>query len=160
MQQLTSVLSIIMCVPFLQKLFMFSSIHVLCCGNNNALWWLRGLCDNNGICMEGYGIYTLKTPGSTWPGKRVHWGHTLFRVKRLDAEFGQLSADLTNNGVRLTQLRVTFRVKLTAFRVTVDPEWSLTPMDLFRVKFDRTVFTVYRLLEGCCVRPVTATCIP
>ena len=37
--------------------------------------------------------------------------------------------------VRLTQLWVTFRVKLTDFRVIVDPEWRLAPMDPFRVKF-------------------------
>ena len=66
--------------------------------------------------------------------KRVRWGQTPFRVKD-DPEFGQLSADLTNNGVRLTQLWVTFRVKLTDFRVIVDPEWSLAPMDPFRVNF-------------------------
>ena len=66
--------------------------------------------------------------------KRVHWGQTPFRVKD-DSEIGQLSADLTNNRVRLTQLWVTFRVKLTVFRVIVDPEWSLAPMDSFRVNF-------------------------
>ena len=44
--------------------------------------------------------------------KRVHWGHTPFRVNS-DPECGQLSADLTNKGVRLTQLWVIFRVKLT-----------------------------------------------
>ena len=46
--------------------------------------------------------------------KRVHWGQTPFRVKD-DPKIGQLSADLTNNRVRLTQLWVTFRVKLTVF---------------------------------------------
>ena len=66
--------------------------------------------------------------------KRVHWGQTPFRVKD-DPEIGQLSADLTTNGVRLTQLWVTFRIKLTDFRVIVDPEWSLAPMDPFRVNF-------------------------
>ena len=42
--------------------------------------------------------------------KRVHWGQTPFRVKD-DPEIGQLSADLTNNGVRLrlTQLWVIIR---------------------------------------------------
>ena len=44
--------------------------------------------------------------------KRVHWGQTPFRVND-DPEIGQLSADLTNNGVRLTQLWVIFLVKLT-----------------------------------------------
>ena len=56
---------------------------------------------------------------------------TRFRVIS-DTEFGQLSADLIINGVRLTQLWVIFCFKLTDFRVTVDPEWSLTP-NVFRV---------------------------
>ena len=48
---------------------------------------------------------------------------------------GQLSADLTNNGVRLTQLRVIFRVKLTDFPVIVDPDgvwpqWTLSGSSL------------------------------
>ena len=42
-------------------------------------------------------------------------GQTLFRVND-DPEIGQLSADLTNNEVRSTQLWVTFRVKLTGSR--------------------------------------------
>ena len=62
--------------------------------------------------------------------KGVHWGHTPFRVNS-DPECGQLSADLINKGVRLTQLWVIFRVKLTDFRVIVDPEWILAPMDPF-----------------------------
>ena len=73
--------------------------------------------------------------------ERVHWGQTPFRVKD-DPEIGQLSADLTNNGVRLTQLWVIFRFRLTDFRVNVDPEWSLAPMDPSRVKFDPGVFRV------------------
>ena len=72
--------------------------------------------------------------------KRVEWGHTPFGVKS-DPEFGQLSADLTNNGVRLTQLWVInllFRVKFTDFRVTrtgVWPQWTL-----FRVTLTRFFF--------------------
>ena len=53
--------------------------------------------------------------------ERVHWGQTPFWIKD-DPEIGQLSADLTNNGVRLTD-----------FRVIVDLEWSMDP---FWVKFD------------------------
>ena len=73
--------------------------------------------------------------------KRVHWGHTQFRVKS-DPEFDQLSGDLTNNGFRLTQLWVIFRFRLTYFRVIVDPERSLTLMDPFRVKLERTKNTI------------------
>ena len=70
--------------------------------------------------------------------ERVHWGQTPFPVKD-DPEIGQLSADLTNNWVRLTQLWVIFRPRLTDFRVIVDPEWSLASMDPFPVKFDAGV---------------------
>ena len=51
------------------------------------------------------------------------------------------------NGVRLTQLWAIFRVKLTDFRVIVHqlhPEWSLAPMDPFRVTYDPGVFRVYK----------------
>ena len=67
--------------------------------------------------------------------ERVHWGQIPFLVKD-DPEIGQLSADLKNNGVSLTLLWVIFRVRLTDFRVIVEPEWSFAPMDPFRVKFD------------------------
>ena len=83
--------------------------------------------------MDDTGVHSKNTRVSV-TRKRVHWGQTPFRVKD-NPEIGQLSADLTNNGVRLTQLWVTFRVKLTDFRVIVDPEWSLAPMDPFRVNF-------------------------
>ena len=61
--------------------------------------------------------------------KRVHWGQTPFRVKD-HPEIGQLSANL-NNGVRLIQLWVTFRVKLTVggsslTRNGVWPQWTLS----------------------------------
>ena len=48
---------------------------------------------------------------------RVYWGHNLFQVKS-EPEFGQLSADLTYIEVRLTQLWVIFRAKLTDFQST------------------------------------------
>ena len=63
--------------------------------------------------------------------KRVHWGQTPFRVND-DPEIGQLYADLTNNGVRLTQLWVIFRVQLTDFLVIdgVWPQWTLSELSL------------------------------
>ena len=73
--------------------------------------------------------------------RSVNWGHAQFRAKS-DPEFGQLCAGLTNNEVKLTQIWVKFLVKLTDFRVIVDPEWSLAPMDPFRVKFEPGVFRV------------------
>ena len=58
-------------------------------------------CLTNLILVQAY---TLPPPPPvSMTRKRVHWGHTQFRV-RGDPEFGQLSVDLTNNGVRLTQL--------------------------------------------------------
>ena len=41
------------------------------------------------------------------------------------------------------KLWVIFRVKLTDFRVIVDPEWSLAPMDPFPGHADPGVFRVY-----------------
>ena len=38
----------------------------------------------------------------------------------------------------MTQLWVKFRVKLTDFRVIVDPEWSLAPITLTRVFLECT----------------------
>ena len=70
--------------------------------------------------------------------KWVHWDQTPFRVKN-NPEIGQLSADLTNNGVRLTQLWVIFHVKLTDFRVIVDPslaQWTLSGSSLTRVSLE------------------------
>ena len=75
----------------------------------------------------------LKHPGQRDPEKGPLGPNSI--PGHYDPEIGQLIADLTNNGVRLTQLWVTFRVKLTDFRVIVDPEWSLAPMDPFRVNF-------------------------
>ena len=63
-------------------------------------------------------------------GAKLHSGSTTTRK----------SVRLTNNGVRLTQLWVIFRVKLTDFRVIVDPEWSLAPMDPFPGHADPGVF--------------------
>ena len=97
-------------------------------------------------------MYTLKTPRVKLDPERVHWGQTPYRVKD-DPEICQLSADLTNNGVRLTQLCVIFRVRLTDFRVIADPEWSLPPMDPLRVKFDPGVFRVYTHLSLTVVDP-------
>ena len=84
--------------------------------------------------------HTLRTPGSPVrdPEKGPLGPNPI-------PEVGQLSADLTNNGVRLTQLWVIFLIKLN-FRVIVDPEWSLAPMDHFRVKFDPGVFRVQRII--------------
>ena len=73
------------------------------------------------------GVHSLKHPGQR-DRKRVHWGQTPFRVKD-DPEIGQLCSRLDKiMGSDSTQLWVTFRVKLTDFRVIfVDPEWTLGP---------------------------------
>ena len=75
--------------------------------------------------------------------KRLHWDQIPFKD---DPEIGQLSADLTNNGVRLTQLWVTFRVKFTDCRVIVDPEcswpqWTLSGSHTIRIHNKDTQFS-------------------
>ena len=92
-------------------------------------------------------MYSLRAPGSACVTRKGSiLGYTPFRVNS-DPVFGKLSADLTNNGVRLTQLWVIFRVnmvKLTDFRVNVDPEWSLAPYGpLFRGHADPGCYRVY-----------------
>ena len=67
--------------------------------------------------------------------KRVHLGHTHAVSDQSDPAFGQLSADSTNNAVSQIDPALGHRVKLTDFRVIVDPAWSLAPIDPFRVKF-------------------------
>ena len=66
------------------------------------------------------GVYNPKTPGSAVTRKWVNWGQESIPGQRR-------SVKLTNNGVRLTQLWVIFRVKLMDFRVNVDPEWRFGP---------------------------------
>ena len=78
-----------------------------------------------------------KNTRSAWPGKgsigtKHHSGSTMTGK----------SVKLTNNGVRLTQLLVKFRVKLTDFRVIVGTEWSLALMDPFPGHADPGVFRV------------------
>ena len=60
-----------------------------------------------------------------------------FRVND-DSEISQTDT----KWVRLTQLWVIFRIKLTDFRVIVDPEWSCAPMDPFPSYADPGVFRV------------------
>ena len=83
------------------------------------------------IPKSGLIVHSQNTQASA-TRKRILWSlsHTQFRVNS-DPELGQLSADLTNIRVILTQLWVIFRDKLTDFRVIIDPEWSLTPVDPF-----------------------------
>ena len=73
--------------------------------------------------------------------KRVHFDITQFQLKS-DPESGQLSGDLTNIGVRLTQIWVIFRAKFAISGSSLTPELSMTPMDPFRVTFDPGVFRV------------------
>ena len=81
-------------------------------------------------------VCTLKTPGSA--GTRKKGG----QLGPNGSMMTRKSVKFTNNGVRLTQLLVIFRVKLTDFRVIVYPEWSLAPMDPFPGHADPVVFIV------------------
>ena len=84
-------------------------------------------------------VYTLKTTGSKFDLERVHWGQTPFRVNddpeisQLDAEY---DAELGQSDPIVSQVCRT----LTTFRVIVDPEWSLAPMDPFPGYADPGVF--------------------
>ena len=87
-------------------------------------------------------IIQLSHSKNTWVNltrKRVHWGHAQFRVKSYP-EVGQISADLTNNGVTLTKLWVIFRVKLNPFRVKFDPGG-------FRVRYKIIIYKIYSCLS-------------
>ena len=68
----------------------------------------------------------LKTPGSNWTRKRVHWGQTPFRVNN-DPEISQLDSEYDPELGKSDPFICQVCRKLTTFRVTVDPERSMTP---------------------------------
>ena len=85
-------------------------------------WLFALLISFVSLCL----YYTLKTPGSAWPGKgsigaKLHCGSTMTRKSV------NLTRNMTQSWVILTPLLV----NLTDFRVIFDPEWSLAPMDPF-----------------------------
>ena len=73
--------------------------------------------------------------------KRVHWGQTRFRVND-DPEISQPDAEYDPELGQSDPIICQVCGKLTDFRVLLDQEWSLAPMDPFRVKFDPGVFKV------------------
>ena len=81
----------------------------------------------------------LKTPGSAWPGKGSI-GAKLQSGSKMTRKLVSFLQTWHNNGVRLTQLWVTFRVKLTDFRVIVDPEFEFCPNGPFPGQFLTLVF--------------------
>ena len=89
----------------------------------------------------------LKTHSkNTWvklDPERVHWGQTPFRVND-DPEISQPDAEYDPELGQSDPIICQIRRKLTDFRVILDPEWSLAPMDPFRVKFDPGVFRADR----------------
>ena len=74
--------------------------------------------------------FTLNTPGSKLDPERVHWGQTPFRVND-DPEISQLDAEYDTELGKSDPIVWHVCRKLTDFRVIVDPEWSLAPMDPF-----------------------------
>ena len=69
--------------------------------------------------------------------KRVHWGQTPFRVN-YDPEISQLDAEYDPELDQSDTITCQVRRKLTKFRVTIDPELSMTPKrTLFRVTLTR-----------------------
>ena len=82
-------------------------------------------------------VYTLKTPGSNLTRKGIiAWGQTPFRV---NGDPGISQSD---------PIICQFCGKLTDFRVILDPEWSLAPMDSFRVRFDPSVLECKLFLKA------------
>ena len=86
--------------------------------------------------------YTLKTPGSEIDPERVHWGQTPFRVND-DPEISQHDAECDPELGQSDRIICQVCRKLTNFRVSFDPEWSLAPMDPFPGHADPGVFKVY-----------------
>ena len=80
--------------------------------------------------------------------ERVHWGQTPFRVND-DLEIGQPDAEYDPELGQSAHIICQVCGKLTDLRVILDPEWSLAPMDPFRVKFDPGVFRVYSTVISC-----------
>ena len=119
----------------------FSVNNVL---QNNQFWHATSQSVMNGInsfcwiqmCLYYFTLHSKNTRVSRDPEKGP------LGPNSIPSTMTRKSVKLTNNGVRLTQLRVIFRVKLTDFRVIVDPEWSLAPMDPFPGHADPGVFRV------------------
>ena len=111
---------------------------------SNANFMQRGpgpMNHTTGLCGS---LCTLKTPGSAVMTRErvhhVHWGQTLFPDQRWPGN----QSSWQMNGVRLPDPAPGYNcVKLTDFRVIVDPEWSLAPMDPFPGHADPGVFRVY-----------------
>ena len=62
--------------------------------------------------------------------ERIHWGYTLFWVND-DPEISQLDAEYDPELSQSEPIICQVCRKLTKFRVTFDPELSMTPMDHF-----------------------------
>ena len=75
------------------------------------------------VSKKKNGVKNLTRKGS-------HWGRAPFRVGD-DPEIGQLDAKYDPELGQSDPLVCQVCRKLTDFRVVVDPEWSLAPMDPF-----------------------------
>ena len=82
-----------------------------------------------------------KTPGSEIDPERVHRGQTPNRVND-DPEISQLDAECAEELGHSDPIICQVCRKLTNFRVTFDPEWSLAPMEPFPGHADPDVFRV------------------
>ena len=71
-----------------------------------------------------------KNTGVTLEPERVQCGQTPFRVNG-DPEIGQLDAEYDPELGQSDLIICQICRKLTDFRVIVNPEWSLAPMDAF-----------------------------
>ena len=85
--------------------------------------------------------FATKTPGSKLDPERVHWGQTPFQIND-DPEISQLDAEYDPELGQSDPIVCQVCRELTDFRVIVDPEWSLAPMDPFPGHADPGVFRV------------------
>ena len=86
--------------------------------------------------------YTLKTPGSAWPGKGSIIGANLHSGSTMTRKSVNLTRNMTQSWVNLTPIICQVCRKLTKFRVTFDPERSMTPMNPFPAHDDQGIVLV------------------
>ena len=84
----------------------------------------------------------FKNIGVKLDPERVHWGQTPFRVND-DPEIGQLDAEYNQELGQSDPITCEICRKLIKFRVTLDLELSMSPMDPYPVYVDPGVFRVH-----------------
>ena len=104
----------------------------------NPMHFLKGLWD--ALRSWSASGHSKIHPDQTWPGKGSIVANSI-RVND-DQEISQPDAEYDPELGQSDPIICQVCGKLTDFRVILDPEWSLAPMDPFRVKFDPGVYRV------------------